>query len=262
MTKIIWDTVGEKYYETGVDRGVLYTDETGVPWNGLISVSENPTGTDLVSYYVDGLKVLDVISAEQFNATIEAYTYPQEFEVFDGYAELGQGLYVSSQDRGTFGLSYRTKLGNDVDGIDHGYKIHIVYNAKATPTSRDNSSLSDSPDAMTFSWDLSTKPVYVPGSKHSAHIIIDSTKTDPIILEEIENVLYGQFDQNPRLPSPEQLVNYFQGEFVFRVVDLGNGTFSVIGTDEAVKYLSYDTFQLDWPSVTLIDADTYTASSS
>lgn len=262
MTKIVWDTVGEKYYETGVDRGVLYTNEKGVPWNGLISVSENPSGTDLVSYYVDGIKVLDVISAEEFNATIEAYTYPEEFELFDGYSELGNGLYVTNQDRGSFGLSYRTKLGNDVDGVDHGYKLHIVYNAKAAPTNRQNNSLNDSPDAMTFSWDLSTKPVYIPGSKHSAHIIIDSRKTDPLLLESIENFLYGQYDMDPWLPSAQNLIDFFEGDFVFRVVDLGNGMFSVISTDEAITYLTPDTFQLNWPSVTLLDPNTYTATSS
>lgn len=263
MTRVEWNSQGERFFEVGVDRGVLYPDSApGVAWNGLTSVNETPSGADLVSYYVDGLKSLDVISSDEFRATIEAFTYPEEFEMYDGYAQLGNGLYTSNQERKTFGLCYRTFIGNDVSGLEHGYKLHLVYNAIATPTARSNSTLGDSIDPLTFSWDISTKPVYVPGSKHSAHIIIDSTKTEPKLLAALEDVLYGKYDTPPRLPSPEQLVDYYEGDFIFRVVDHGDGTFSVISTDEFANYIDATSFQLSKDSVILIDSNTFTATSS
>lgn len=263
MAKVEWNSSGERFYEAGVDRGVLYPQNApGVAWNGLISVDEKPSGVEVSSYYVDGLKVLDVTSSEQFNASLEAFTYPEEFELYDGYSQLGNGLYVTNQDRSTFGLCYRTLLGNDISGIDHGYKLHLVYNAIATPSSRSNSTLDDAIDPLTFNWEIATKPVYVPGSRHSAHIIIESTKTEPKLLAALEDVLYGKYDTPPRLPSPEQLVDYYEGDYIFKVVDHKDGTFSVISTDEFAQYVDATSFQLSKESVVSIDSNTYTASSS
>ena len=263
MARVEWNGSGERFYEVGVDRGVLYpVSGEGVSWNGLVSVKETPSGAALTSYYVDGIKVLDVIDAEEFNASIEAYTYPVEFEAHDGFTQLGSGLSVATQERDTFGLCYRTFLGNDISGLDHGYKLHLIYNAIATPTSRSNSTIGDSIDPITFSWNISTKATYVPGSKRSAHIIIDSSKTDPNLLAALEDVLYGKYDTPPRLPSPSQLVNYFEGDYIFRVVDHLDGTFSVISTDSAAHYIDATTFELSYPSVISVDTNTYTASSS
>lgn len=263
MARVEWNLSGEKYFQLGVDRGVLYTSSgEGVPWNGLISVNETPSGTNLTSYYVDGIKVLDVLDAEEFNATIEAYTYPDEFEEHDGINNFGSGLSVASQTRNTFGLCYRTYLGNDIQSVDYGYKLHLVYNALAAPTSKTNSTITSSITPETFSWNISTNPVYVPGAKRSSHIIIDSTKTEPKLLAAIEDVLYGKYDTAPKLPSPEQLINYFEGDYIFKVVDHGDGTFSVISTDEYASYIDATTFQLTKDSVVSIDANTYSATSS
>lgn len=263
MARVEWNTSGERYYEVGVDRGVLYPQGSGgVAWNGLTSVNETPSGAELSSYYVDGIKVLDVVSSEEFKATIEAFTYPEEFELYDGYSQLGNGLYVTNQERNTFGLCYRTFLGNDVSGIEHGYKLHLIYNAIATPSSRSNTTLGDSIDPISFSWNISAKPTYVPGSKHSAHIIIESTTTEPKLLAALEDVLYGKYDTPPRLPSPEQLVDYYAGDFIFRVVDHKDGTYSVISTDEFSHYIDATTFELSKDSVVSIDPNTFTATSS
>lgn len=263
MTKLEWNSFGEKFFELGVDRGVLYTSSGyGVPWNGLVSVNEAPTGTDLTSYYVDGIKVLDTLNSEEFSATISAYTYPDEFEEYDGFVELGTGLTASSQQRNTFGLCYRTYLGNDTASLDYGYKLHLVYNALATPTARTNSTLTSSITPDVFSWTISTNPVYVPGARRSAHIIIDSSKTESKLLAAIEDVLYGKYDTAPRLPTPEDLVHYFDGDYIFKVVDHMDGTYSVISTDEYASYIDATTFQLSKESVVSIDSNSFTATSS
>jgi hypothetical protein len=272
LAKLEWNSFGEKYFEAGLDRGVLYsTDGVGVAWNGLVSINETPSGAELSSYYVDGVKVLEVLDYEEYKATISAYTYPFEFEKHDGYISeakeffpnLTEGLSISSQERLSFGLCYRTYLGNDVSNFEHGYKIHLIYNAIATPSTRNNTTLNSTISPELFSWDLSTTPLvasYV--KRQTSHVIIDSTKTEPKLLSAIEEVLYGKYDTAPRLPSPDQLFNYFDGEYVFKVVDHMDGTYSVISTDQYVSYLNDTTFQLSKTSVVSIDSNSFEVSSS
>lgn len=211
MAMLVWDKTGEHFYETGVDRGVLYVQEsgaypTGVAWNGLISVSESPSGAEANAVYADNIKYLSLMSAEEFGATIEAYTYPDEFMECDGSATLVEGVTVGQQSRKTFGMCYRTKLGNDVDLDEHGYKIHIIYGATASPSEKGYQTISDSPEAITFSWEVSTVPVNVTGMKPTASLVIDSTKADPTKLQQLEKILYGGDDgDGPRLPLPDEI---------------------------------------------------------
>lgn len=211
MAMLEWDKTGEHLYETGIDRGVLYVQEsgtypTGVAWNGLISVSESPSGAEANAVYADNIKYLSLMSAEEFGATIEAYTYPDEFMECDGSATLVEGVTVGQQSRKTFGMCYRTKLGNDVDLDEHGYKIHIIYGATASPSEKGYQTISDSPEAITFSWEVSTVPVNVTGMKPTASLVIDSTKADPTKLEALEKILYGSEEgDGPRLPLPDEI---------------------------------------------------------
>jgi hypothetical protein len=262
VTRIAWGSVGERYYQTGVDRGVLYVaDKPGVPWNGLTSVSENPIGGDEKPYYIDGVKYLSVSSAEEFAATIEAFTYPDEFEECDGSEEVFNGLFLTQRPRRSFGLSYRTKVGNDVDGVDHAYKIHLIYNALASPTNRVNSTIADSIEPANFSWNISTRPIAIPGYQHTAHFVIDSRRVDPLVLADLEDVLYGSDTETPHLPTQEELFNLFQAYSGFVVTDNGDGSFTVTGPDENIVMLDATTFEITWPSAVYIDAETYTISS-
>ncbi len=216
MAKLVWDNVGERFYETGVDHGVLYplnsansTYDTGVVWNGLSSVNESPSGAEATAVWADNIKYLNLYSAEEFGATIECYTYPDEFKAMNGEATLATGVTIGQQSRGTFGLSYRTKIGNDVNE-DLGYKIHIIYGAKASPSEKSYSTVNDSPEAMSLSYELTTTPVAVTGYKPTATLVIDSTKTDADKLEAIEAILYGS-DGSPgttaRLPLPDEIMS-------------------------------------------------------
>ena len=211
MSKIKWDETGQKLYETGIDRGVLYPQDNtgnypkGVAWNGLISVSENPTGAEPTPLYADNIKYLNLMSVEEFGATIEAYTYPDEFEACDGTATLGTGVTIGQQPRKLFGLAYRTLVGNDVDMEDYGYKIHLVYGAQASPSDKSYQTINDSPDAVTFSWEVSTTPVAIDGHKATASVVIDSTKIEASKLEAIEKILYGDEDTVGRLPTPSEI---------------------------------------------------------
>lgn len=209
MTQLVWDTVGERFYETGVDRGVLYLDNAGFSWSGLISVQENSSGGDPQPYYVDGYKYVNLASSEEFEATIEAYSAPQEFGVCDGTVEIYNGLSVTQQRRKSFGLSYRTMIGNDVDGPDHGYKIHIVYNALAAPSERSNQTIKEAPEPTTLSWAITTTPPRLTALKPSAHFVIDSRRTDPGVLSDLEDILYGTLSTDPDFPTPEELVELF-----------------------------------------------------
>lgn len=211
MSKIKWDETGQKLYETGIDRGVLYPQDNtgaypkGVAWNGLISVSENPTGAEPTPLYADNIKYLNLMSVEEFGATIEAYTYPDEFEECDGTATLGTGVTIGQQPRKLFGLAYRTLVGNDVDMEDYGYKIHLVYGAQASPSDKSYQTINDSPDAVTFSWEVSTTPVAIDGHKATASVVIDSTKIEASKLEAIEKILYGDEATEGRLPTPSEI---------------------------------------------------------
>lgn len=208
MTKIIWNDTGERFYETGVDRGVFYPSVgNGVPWNGLVSVMEGMDGGEPEPLYFDGIKYLDVLSGEDFKATIEAYSSPPEFAVCDGTVSLTAGLYVTHQPRVGFGFAYRTLIGNDVDGVDHGYKLHLVYNALATPASRTNQTLAKTAFAPTLKWDITTVPVYSATNKPTAHLIVDSRTAVPSMLADLENHLYGTPTSNPRLPTQAEVVS-------------------------------------------------------
>lgn len=211
MARITWDTTGERYYETGVKNCVLYllgdsgTYDTGVAWNGVTAVTESPSGAEATALYADDIKYLNLISAEDFGATIEAYTYPDEFEKCDGSASLAKGAKIGQQKRQTFGLCYRTTLGNDTDGNDHGYKLHIIYGCLAAPSERAYASINDSPEAITMSWTISTTPVTVDGFKPTAHLEIDSTKADSTKLKSLEDILYGGVSDGPKLPLPSEI---------------------------------------------------------
>lgn len=211
MAALTWDDSGKRLYETGVDRGVLYvmsagTYGTGVAWNGLTGVTESPSGAEETALYADNIKYVSLYSAEEFGATIEAYTYPDEFAKCDGSAELADGTYVGQQERATFGLSYRTLLGNDTEGQSHGYKLHLIYGAKASPSEKAYATVNDSPEAITFSWEVTTTPVNVTGMKPTAVITIDSTKADADCLAALEAKLYGSEPSGtPTLPMPDEV---------------------------------------------------------
>ena len=211
MSKLVWDRTGERYYETGVRQGVLYPMDTsgtypkGVAWNGLTAVTESPSGAEATPLYADDIKYLNLMSAEEFGATIEAYTYPDEFAACNGEAELVPGVTIGQQARQAFGMSYRTVIGNDVDGESHGYKLHLIYGALAAPSEKGYSTINDSPDAITFSWEISTTPVSVDNFKPTASITIDSTKVNAEKLAALEKVLYGDTDVEPRLPLPNEV---------------------------------------------------------
>lgn len=211
MAKLTWDNTGERLYETGVKNGVLYPQgeggvyNLGVAWNGLTAVTESPSGAEATPLYADDIKYLNLISAEEFGATIEAYTYPDEFAQCDGSAALVPGVMLGQQARKAFGLSYRTTLGNDVDGNDYGYKLHLIYGATASPSEKAYATINDSPEAITFSWEVTTVPVTVTGFKPTACVTIDSTKVNAEKLAALEEILYGTDDVEPRLPLPDEI---------------------------------------------------------
>lgn len=225
MSKIDWDQTGERLYEAGVRNGVLYPRSTtgtyplGVPWNGLTAVTESPTGAEATPFYADDIKYLDLLSNEEFGATVEAYTFPDEFAECDGSAELSPGVMIGQQARKPFGLAYRTVLGNDTEYNDHGYKLHIVYNALAAPSEKAYATINDSPEAITFSWELTTSPENVTGHKPTASIVIDSTKVDAAKLKLLEDQLFGvTADETaeppvteviPNLPLPDEIAAIF-----------------------------------------------------
>ena len=209
--KLVWDQTNERLYETGVKMGVLYPQATGgtypkgVAWNGLTAVTESPSGAEATALYADDIKYLNLMSAEEFAATVEAYMYPDEFAECDGSAQLAKGVAIGQQKRKAFGLCYRTILGNDVDGNDFGYKLHIIYGAMAAPSEKAYATVNDSPEAITFSWELSTTPVSIDGFKPTASITIDSTKADKAKLEALEKILYGSEEADARLPLPDEI---------------------------------------------------------
>lgn len=217
MAKLVWDKQGERIYETGVDHGVLYVPDAqgvytnGVAWNGLTTVTESPSGAESSPQYADNIKYLNLVSAEEFGATIEAFTYPDEFLQFDGVQQPTPGVSVGQQTRKTFGLSYRTKVGNDIDGNDHGYKLHLVYGCQAAPSEKAFATINDSPEAISFSWEITTTPVSVSDLDPTASLTIDSTKVDASALAALEAELYGSSGTDPRLPTPDEVIAFFSG---------------------------------------------------
>lgn len=211
MSKLVWDKTGERLYETGVKNGVLYVqDETGaypkgVAWNGLTAVTESPSGAEATALWADDMKYLNILSTEEFGATIEAYTYPDEFAECDGSAVLAKGVKIGQQKRKVFGIAYKTTLGNDIDANDYGYKLHIIYGALAAPTEKDYATINDSPEAITFSWELSTTPVNVTGFKPTSYIEINSKTADPTKLAALEAKLFGSENAEATLPLPDEI---------------------------------------------------------
>lgn len=214
--RLKWDQTGERFFETGVDRGVLYIlnegiYDSGFVWNGLVSLNQNRSGVEVTPFYVDGIKYLNLISLEEFEATIKAFTYPDEFAQFDGVEEMYEGLYINQQRRKTgFGLAYRTMVGSDVWGSDRHYKLHLIYNALATPSEITYETLDDSPDASIFSWDIQTTPIEVSGYQHTSYLVVDSTKTNAYTLWVLEDILYGNDTNEPRLPYPDEVLSIIE----------------------------------------------------
>ena len=226
MAPLTWDDIGEKVYETGVDHGVLYLPDPGtgaydegVPWNGLVSVTESPTGAEPTAQYADNIKYLNLISAEEFGATVEAFTYPDEFAQCDGTAEPEPGVLVGQQPRRAFGMAYRSRVGNDLEGSAFGYKLHLLYGCQAAPSEKAYTTINDSPEAITFSWELSTSPVPVTGYSPTALLVIDSTKVDPAALALLEDELFGDAGGDARLPMPDEVIGFFAGAIT--TVDTG-----------------------------------------
>ena len=219
MTALTWDQVGERLYETGVDRGVLYRQDVsgayanGYAWNGLTAVTESPTGGEPTPTYADNIKYLNLLSREELEGTIEAYTYPDEFAECDGYASPQVGVKVGQQPRKTFGFSYRTRLGNDLEYDEYGYKLHLVYGALASPSEKAHNTINETPEPTTFSWDFTTTPVEVTGLKPTASLEIDSTKVDSAALAALEQILYGTVGVDPMLPMPDAVLALFDGSF-------------------------------------------------
>ena len=215
MPALVWDQVGERLFETGVDHGVLYIPDvsgvyaTGVAWNGLTTVTESPSGAEANAQYADNIKYLNLISVEEFGATLEAFTYPDEFAEFDGLGVPTPGVVIGQQHRKMFGLSYRSRLGNDVEGNEYGYKLHLVYGCQATPSEKAYNTINDTPEAITFSWTISTTPVPVTDYKPTALMVIDSTVVEPADLASLEALLYGDATGEAQLPMPDEVIALF-----------------------------------------------------
>ena len=233
MAPLTWDQVGERLYETGVDRGVLYIPngsgvyDTGVAWNGLTAVTESPAGAEASPQYADNIKYLNLVSAEEFGGTVEAFTYPEEFGQCDGTAAPAPGVLLGQQGRKTFGLTYRTRVGNDLDGVDHGYKIHMMYGALAAQSEKAYATINDSPEAITFSWEVATTPVLVDGYKPTSVIVVDSTEVSASDLGDLEEILYGSAGVDPRLPLPTEVISLFAGSItVVRLVGANSPSYN------------------------------------
>lgn len=261
MTTLQWDETGERVFEAGVDRGVLYlTDGSGVAWNGLLGVTEKVSGSSQDALYFEGVKYGDHVAIGDFAASLKAYTYPDEFLEFEGLDDVGNGLLVTGQPSGRFGLSYRTKIGNDVEGIDLGYKIHILYNLTATPSDKNYATLTGA-DAIEFEWALTAIPGEIPGYRPTAHLILDSRKMNSLLLSDIEDTLYGTDGTEPRLPSISTLVNFIDSWVIIRITDNFDGTWTAEGPDEYITMLEEDLFQITQANAVYLDPFTYRISS-
>lgn len=262
MSKLTWDRVGERLYETGVDRGVLYRFSNneftnGVAWNGLTAVNESPSGAEATAVYADNVKYLNLLSAEQYGATIEAYAFPEEFQECDGANNGIRGLAIRQQRRKLFGFSYRTLIGNDVQGVDYGYKIHLVYNCLASPSGKDHSTTNDSPEATTLSWELSTTSVTITNGKPTCILEIDSSKCDEDSLRVLEEILYGTEDTPPRLPYPDEALDIIGNiKVVMEVTEISDGDyafgFTVVSDPDSNIWISATAEQIEGDDYNLI----------
>lgn len=260
-----WGQSGTRFFETGVDRGVVYIDGIGYPWTGLTAVNETPEGGENRSYYLDGVKYHNGSGAEEFKATLEAFTYPEEFMYCDGTAPMMNGMFITQQKRRSFDLCYRTRVGNDIDGPNHAYKLHLVYNATATPTSKSYQTVGDTTEPSVFSWNISTKREKFEGIqfgvKYGSHIVIDSRTTYPWAMQILENVLYGQTGASgseAKMPTPEELVALFVDNSLLKIIDNGDGTWTAEAPESILTMLEPDLFQIDWPSAVYLPGSTTT----
>lgn len=262
MPRLIWNESGTRFYESGVDRGVLYLPNgSGVPWNGLTSVDES--GTDATEpVHFDGVKTVDIPLIGEYEGTLQAYTYPDEFLEFEGIASQGNGLYVDNQASMRFGLSYRTQVGNDIDGADHGYKIHIVYNLMAVPASPSYQTLSEQQSATDFSWSIAAVPEWVSGYRPTAHVVLDSRDLNPFLLRDLERILYGDANVNASLPPLSELVDFVSNWSLIEITDNGDGTWTAEGPDELVTMTDATTFEIDQVVATYLNNDTYEVSTT
>lgn len=261
MTRLDWNATGTRFYEAGVDRGVLYVDgQPGIAWNGLTSIDENPSGGEGRSFYIDGVKYLNTSGFEEFQATITAFTYPDVFAQCDGSVQPRSGLFLTQQRRKSFGLSYRTKIGND-QSEDHAYKIHIIYNALAAPSGRSNATIDGSTEPTDFTWEITTRPPAISGYKRTAHVVIDSRTTDPVVLSIVEDILYGTETASPSLPSFADLIAAYDTISTLTVVDNGDGTWTATAPYDVIRMLDDTTFEITAPTAIFIDEDSYTLSS-
>jgi hypothetical protein len=264
MATLTWDEVGERIFQTGVDRGVLYLqDGTAVPWNGLTGIEDSSNG-ELKSYYLDGVKFLETLTPRDFVGKLKAYTYPEEFDSVTGVVSVVEGFDAYEQPPKSFSLSYRTKIGNDIDGVDHGYKIHILYNLLAEADSYAYSSIDSGVKPIEFSWNLTGTPPKIDRFRPTVHVTIDSTKTPPDVLTMVENKLYGTASgSSPSLPTFQELSEYFGYLGALIIIDDGNGVWTAV--DESNGYITMldaTTFFIDNADVTYLDTNTYTISST
>jgi hypothetical protein len=258
VTRLTWDGNGQRYYHTGIDQGVLYVDgQPGVAWNGLTAVTRAPAGGTAKPYYVDGVKYSNNPVPEEYEATIQAYTYPIEFEQCDGSVQVRPGMFLSGQRRKQFGFSYRTLVGNDLSQKD--YQINLVYGATAEPTTRGHKAINDVTQVTEFMWKITTMPPAVTGYRNGAHITIDSRYTDPQALLGIEEIIYGTDEASPRLPNYQELLDLYDSGNLLTVTDNGNGTVTYTAPEYALTMLDPDTFQIDWDTAIDNGDGTYTA---
>lgn len=249
MARIDWHLADDRIYENGVDRCVFYVDDDpGVVWPGITNFVEQPKGGEARPYYIDGVKYINFASREEFEATISAFLSPPEFDVCDGTATIESFMRLGQQRRKSFGLTYRTMVGSELSGLSHGYKIHLVYGATASPTTRKHETLKEAFEPEPLSWKLTTKAVPFPGLRPTSHIIIDTTKVPIWITEQLKNIIYGTETTPPRLPFPQEILDLFEVLNGLVVVDHEDGTFSVIGPDEAVVDNGNGTWSVTWPS--------------
>lgn len=261
MTAIVWDQVGDRFYEAGIDRGVLYLPSgIGIPWNGLLAVTDQVSGNEGTPIYYDGIKYANVAALGDFSATLRAYTYPDEFLQFEGTLEVGNGLFVTNQPTSRFGLSYRTKIGNDVDGDDLGYKIHVLYNLSATPSQKNYQTFTNDRSVIEFEWNITAIPGEISGFQPTAHLIFDTRKMSPLLLADIENTLYGDELNEANLPEISTLTSFIGGWVIIRIIDNFDGTWTAEGPDNLITMLDATTFQIIQANAEYLDADTYVIS--
>lgn len=258
MTALIWDQAGTRYYERGVERGVLYLEDgSGIPWSGLISVNENSPSNGGTSIYFDGVKYGDLLELNDFSGSLKAYTYPDEFLDFEGILEVGNGLFVSNQQPKRFNLSYRTRIDSDEENQGTMYKIHILYNLLAVPVSKMYQTLSDNSTPIEFEWTITAIPSEVSGFRPTAHVVFDTREMEPRLLSDIETTLYGDAFNDAKLPPISTLVSFVGGWVIIRITDNLDGTWTAEGPDDLISMLDSTTFQIIQANAVYLDANTY-----